>query len=139
MVWATAVALEKRSKVHAANRGAGRGLVVIADRYPQDEDIEYNEGPLLSRLKRAPSWLRRFEQRSYALARRVPPDLVFKLHVTAETVARREPDMDPLVVRQRIAALGGLTFPGARVVPVDAERPLAEVIDCVKREIWSLL
>ena len=139
MVWATVVAVEKRSKLRAANRGAGRGLVVIADRYPQDEDIEYNEAPLLSRVKRAPFWLRRFEQRSYALARHLPPDLVFKLHVTAETIAQREPDMDPLVVRQRIVALRGLAFPGARVVPVDAERPLAEVIDCVKREIWSLL
>ena len=139
MVWATAVAAEKRSKLRAAHRGASRGLVVIADRYPQNEDVGYNDGPLLPRLTHAPHWLRRFEAHAYTLAGRLPPDLVLKLEVTAETAARREPDMDPETRRQRIEAARRLTFPGVRIVRVDAERPLEEVIRSVKREIWSLL
>jgi thymidylate kinase len=139
MVWATAVAAEKRSKLRAAHRGASRGLVVIADRYPQNEDVGYNDGPLLPRLTHAPHWLRRFEAHAYTLAGRLPPDLVLKLEVTAETAARREPDMDPDTRRQRIEAARRLTFPGVRIVRVDAERPLEEVIRSVKREIWSLL
>ena len=47
--------------------------------------------------------------------------------------------MDPAVIRERIAALRRLAFPGARVVPVDAEQPLAEVLRAVKREIWNML
>ena len=139
MVWAAAVAAEKRIKLRATHRGASRGLVVIADRYPQNEDVAYNDGPLLSRLTRAPGWLRRFEARAYRLASRLPPDLVLKLEVTPETAARREPTMDPTTTRQRIASARHLAFPGARVICVDAEQPLEDVIRSIKREIWNLL
>jgi thymidylate kinase len=139
MVWATVVAVEKRIKLLAARRGANRGLVVLTDRYPQNEILGFNEGPLLTRLTRVPLWLRRFEATAYALAHRLPPDLVIKLEVTPETAARREPDMDPAVIRERIAAIPRLAFPGARVVSVSAEQPLADVIHAVKHEVWRLL
>jgi hypothetical protein len=138
-VWATVVAVEKRFKLLAARRGADRGLVVLADRYPQNEVLDFNDGPLLTRLPTAPRWLRRFEAGTYALARRLPPDLVIKLEVMPKTVARREPDMDPAVIRARIEAIPRIAFPGARVVCIDAERPLADVVHAVKHEIWRLL
>jgi thymidylate kinase len=139
MGWATIVAREKRNKLLAARRGADRGLVVITDRYPQSEIVGFNDGPLLSRLSLVPHWLRRFEAAAYALARRLPPDLVIGLDVLPETAARREPDMDPELICDRIADLRRLTFASARVVRVDAERPLTDVIRTVKREIWRLL
>jgi thymidylate kinase len=138
-VWSTVLALEKRSKLHAAHRGSARGLVVVADRYPQDENAGYNDGPLLPRLARVPQWLRRFEAGAYALARTLPPDLVIKLDAPAELLAQREPDMDRGVVRERAEALRRLSFPGARVVRVDAAQPLADVIRAVKGAIWSVL
>jgi hypothetical protein len=136
MVWAVAVAVDKRKKLAAARRGINRGLIVITDRYPQNQILGFNDGPLLTRLTVVPCWLRRFEGAAYTLARRLPPDLVIKLVVTPETAARREPNMDPAVIRERIASLQRLTFPGAHVVCVDAEQPLAEVIRAVKHEIW---
>ena len=139
MGWAGVLAVEKRIKLLAARRGAERGVLVIADRYPQDEDLTYNDGPLLIRLKWAPHWLRGFEGRAYALARRLPPDLVIKLDVTPETAATREPNMDPAVIRDRIEAARRLNFAGARVVRVDAEQPLAAVLRTVKSEIWDIL
>ena len=139
MVWAAAVAADKRKKLAAARRGTNRGLIVLTDRYPQNQIIGFNDGPLLSRLTWVPHWLRRFEDASYHLARRLPPDLAIKLVVTPETAARREPNMDPVVIRQRIAALQLLELPGARVVCVDAEQPLAEVIRAVKHEIWRVI
>lgn len=139
MVWATIVAVEKRIKLSTAHRGANRGLLVLTDRYPQNEILGFNEGPLMSRLTRVPIWLRRFEATAYSLAHRLPPDLVIKLVVTPETAARREPDMDPVVMRTRIADLPRLTFPGARVMSIDAEQPFIDVIRMVKREIWRLL
>ena len=139
LVWAAAVAAEKRLKLRAAHRAARRGLVVIADRYPQDEDLGYSDGPLLPRLTRAPRWLRLFEARSYALARRLPPDLVIALEVSPETAARREPAMQAAAVRLRIEGLGRLAFPGARLVRVSAEQPFSEEIRTIKREIWGLL
>lgn len=139
MVWAGVLAVEKRMKLVAARRGAERGLVVVADRYPQDEDLTYNDGPLLPRLRHAPRWLRAFEARSYAMARRLPPDLVIKLDVSAETAARREPDMDLPMIRKRTEALRHLAFPGAKVVRIDADQPLAAVLREVKRAIWQAL
>ncbi len=137
--WATVLAVEKRSKLRAAHRGARRGLVVIADRYPQDEIADYNDGPLLPRLARVPAWLRRFEARSYTLARRLPPDLVIKLEAPPETLALREPSMNHKVIRERVDALQRLRFPGACVVRVDAAQPLDDVLRAVKAAVWSML
>lgn len=138
-VWSTVLALEKRSKLFAAHRGSARGLVVVADRYPQDEDASYNDGPLLPRLARVPKRLRRFEAAAYALARTLPPDLVIKLDAPAEILAQREPNMDRGVVRERVEAMLRLNFPGAQVLRVDASQPLADVIRTVKRAIWNVL
>jgi thymidylate kinase len=139
MVWAVAVAVDKRKKLLAARRGTNRGLIVLTDRFPQNQIVGFNDGPLLTRLTAVPNWLRRFEGSVYDLARSLPPDLVIKLVVTPETAARREPEMDPAVIRKRIAALQQLELPGAHVVCVDAEQPLAEVIRAVKHEIWRLM
>jgi hypothetical protein len=139
MMWAAVVACEKRHKLLAARRGAARGLVIITDRYPQNEINGFNDGPLLTRLTEVPQWLRRLEMATYALVQRLPPDLVVKLDVLAETAARREPDMDPAIIRERVMDLQRLTFAGARIVRIDAEQPLFHVIRTVKREIWRLL
>jgi thymidylate kinase len=139
IIWAIVVAWEKRNKLLAMRRGANRGLVVIADRYPQNQIVDFNDGPLLARLKRVPRWLSALEKSAYSLASLLPPDLVIKLHVKPETAARREPDMDPAVIRRRIDDVKRLTFPGSRVLDVDAEQPLSDVIRAVKREIWHLL
>jgi len=139
MAWSMVVAIEKRIKLLAARRGANRGLIVLADRYPQNEILGFNDGPLLTRLMGVPHWLCRFEADTYALVHRLHPDLVIKLEVTPETAARREPTMDPTVIRERIEAIPRLAFPGAKVVTVDAEQPLADVISAVKREVWRLL
>ena len=137
--WALAVARDKRKKLVQAQRAANRGLVVIADRYPQSEIPTFNDGPLLPRLNDVPRLVRRLEARAYELAHRMPPDLVVKLKVTPETAAKREPDMNPAVIRQRVLDLDQLKLPGSRVVDVDAELPLADVIHTVKCAVWRQL
>ncbi len=139
MIWATVLAIEKRGKLLDARRGAERGLLVLTDRYPQDEISDFNDGPLLPRLNKAPHWMRRFEANAYALARRLPPDLVLKLIVTPETAARREPDMKPALIERRIESVRRLTFVGAPSVLIDAEQPLERVILAIKQEIWRIL
>jgi hypothetical protein len=138
-VWAAVVAREKRSKLLAARRGASRGLVVITDRYPQNQIIGFNDGPLLTRLAWAPSWLRAWEASAYDLAERLPPDLVIKLVASPETIARREPDMDTAVIAQRTGDLPRLTFSGASIIAINAEQPLADVIRAAKQAIWRIL
>jgi thymidylate kinase len=138
-VWALAVAMDKGKKLIAARRAAGRGLIVIADRYPQNEILGFNDGPMLARNKMVPAWLRRLEMRAYTLAQELTPDLVIKLVVKPETAMRREPEIGPAIVRERIAALQRLQFAGARIVCVDAEQSLADVMRTIRREIWRLI
>src|SRR4029077_15733631 len=68
MVWAVAVAVDKRKKLLAARRGTNRGLIVLTDRFPQNQIVGFNDGPLLTRLTAVPNWLRRFEDSVYDLA-----------------------------------------------------------------------
>lgn len=137
IVWATAVAIEKRGKLFLSRRAVARGFVVLTDRYPQSEIKNFNDGPMLHRSNYAPGWLRRFEAGVYDLAHRAAPDLLIKLHVKPETVARREPDMHPKVIRQRVDSFSELTFAADRIVSIDAERPLQDVIKKAKREVWA--
>jgi len=138
-IWALVVAREKRNKLVAARRGANRGLVVLTDRYPQNETPRFNDGPLLGRIPHAPQWLRNLENSAYSLARSLPPDLVIKLQVSPETAQSREPTIYPSIVRERIIELRHLTFSAKHVVTIDAEQPLADVIRQIKSEIWNLL
>jgi thymidylate kinase len=139
MVWASIVVIEKRRKLIAARRGASRGLIVLADRYPQNEILGFNDGPLLIRAAKLPRWIAQLETAAYARVERLAPDLVIKLEVTPETAAMREPNMNPAIIEERIAAVKQLRFHSPRVKSVDAEQPLAEVLASVKREIWRLL
>jgi thymidylate kinase len=138
-IWASVLAVEKRSKLLAARRGVSRGMVVIGDRYPQDSIPSFNDGPLLPRLTYAPQQLRAFEAKAYALAARLPPDLVVKLVVTPAVLAVREPNMQLSVIEERVKQLRQLSHPGSKVICVDAEQPLAEVVRAIKREIWAML
>jgi hypothetical protein len=138
-LWATVLAIEKRRKLTAAHRGAARGAVVVADRYPQDQLLSFNDGPLLPPLRSVPDWLRRFEARSYALARRLPPDLVIRLDATPDVLAGREPDMDRALLVARTEAVKQLVFPDVPLVAIDATAPLDEVVRRAKPEIWRRL
>lgn len=138
-LWAIVVALDKQHKLTLAQRAIRRGFIVVTDRYPQSEIESFNDGPLLYRLPQAPGWLRRLEDSVYMCASRAPPDLVIKLHVGAETLARREPDMLPALIDERVASLERLRFQGARTVDIDARAPLDEVTSAVKRAVWNVL
>jgi thymidylate kinase len=138
-VWAMAVALDKRHKLVTIQRAARRGFIVVTDRYPQNEIENFNDGPLLYRLASAPDWLRRFEQAIYMRAHRAPPDLIVKLQVGPETVQRREPDMNPALIVERLASLERLQFPGAKIIRIDARAPLEDVTAKVKQAVWNVL
>jgi hypothetical protein len=135
-IWASVLAVEKRVKIRAAHRAAARGMVVITDRFPQNEDPEFNDGPLLPRLRHVPAWLRAFEASAYALAAQLRPHLVIKLVASPELIASREPTMDPAVIRARVAAVGQLKLGGAPIKSIPASLPAVDVLRVAKGEIW---
>jgi hypothetical protein len=138
-VWAAAVALDKRTKLIAARRAALRGIVVLADRYPQSETAAFNDGALLRRLTHVPEWMRLREEAIYHAARHQPPDLVIKLVATPGTIAAREPSLEPSVIIRRLEALNRLGFGGATTVVIDAGQPREAVLRAAKAAIWNTL
>lgn len=143
-VWAVVLAREKRSKLRTAWRARNRGMLVLADRFPQTQMIGFNDGPLLSHgldhrfapFRRVARW----ELESYRLSEVYAPDLVIKLSVDQAMALERKPESGAFDVERKIAAIAGLTFPErTRVVTVDANQDLAVVLREVMRAIWSHL
>lgn len=139
-VWASLVALEKCAKLRAAHRAARRGMVVLTDRFPQNESPEFNDGPLLRRLRHVPQWLGALERSVYArAAREHRPDVLIKLIASPELIMEREPTMDPALIRARTEALGWMAFGCAHITSIPASLPAQEVLRAAKRIIWQSL
>jgi hypothetical protein len=143
-IWALALAREKVGKLRAVFRARQAGAVVICDRYPQNEIMGFNDGPLLHGWRQhRTGWRRalsRLEGRPYAQAEVHPPDLVVKLRVSAAVALVRKPDMTAPEVARRIAAIDALRFGhDTRTLLVDADAPIDAVLRAVKVGIWGAL
>ena len=142
LVWGLVLALEKRSKLRCAWRARGRGMIVICDRFPQNEVMGYNDGPLCSEwlthrwrvLRALGSW----ERSVYAWSEHNAPDLVVKLDVSEPVAAERKPDMTAEEIHRRVETVRGLCFgPATKIRHVDTDEPLDDVLRHVKRLIWE--
>lgn len=142
-IWALVLAAEKRQKLRRLFAARAAGTVLICDRWPQDEIHGFNDGPLLTawsehrwRLCRA---LAAWERVPYRTAAQRPPDLLIKLRVSAEVALHRKPDMSAAEVARRIAAVDALRCGGAPTITVDADQPLASVLEAVHRAVWEAM
>jgi hypothetical protein len=142
VLWALVLSCEKRTKLRSARRARNQGMIVLADRYPQDQVLGFNDGPLLGAWQTHPTWLRRalarWERQPYTWATQYPPDLVVKLRVSPEVAHQRKPEMPLSDFQRRVAAVESLNF-ATDVVVIDADRPADEVLYHVKRLVWELL
>lgn len=141
--WALTLAYEKRRKLRGTWRARDRGMAVVTDRFPQNQIMGFNDGPLLdkwrysdSRIKR---WLSRWERIPYQWAEAHPPDLVIRLQVDSDTALERKPEMTLESVEQRVAAIESLEFADSQVVEVDATAAMDEVEREIKRAVWEAI
>lgn len=140
-LWALTLSYEKRRKLTKMRRARNRGMVVVTDRYPQNQIQGFNDGPLLADWESADSrllrWLGRWEARPYREAERLPPDIVVKLLVDPETARERKPEMSLQALEKRVAAVESLEYPDTTVLEIDASMPLEDVERAVKRGVWE--
>lgn len=142
VLWALALALEKRSKLKSCLRARQRGMIVICDRYPQVQTLGYNDAPLLGAWLDSPSRLRRrlarIEYRVYERATQLAPDLVIRLDVPPDVAARRRPteSLQELCRRRQVVRVIRYGEP-CRLLEIDASGPLNEVVLAVKGAIWE--
>jgi thymidylate kinase len=143
-LWALVLSLEKRHRLRQVWGARNRGLIVVCDRYPQNQIMGYSDGPLLHRWKDSRSpllrMLSRWEAAPYSWAEAHPPDLVLKLHVTPEVARRRKPEMRLDELARRECAISDLRFSTVtRVRNLNADRGWDEVLLECKREVWEEL
>ena len=140
---ALAVARERRKKLKLIQAAKKKGMLVICDRYPQNQLVGYNDGPVLTNLLRCPNVLLRLlarrEAKVYQIAEENPPDIVFKLIADAALIAQRKPGKASLeTLELKIEGVRRLQFAKrCNVVTIDAGRPFADVVRSVKSDLWS--
>lgn len=109
-----------------------RGVLVVADRYPQAEIPGFRyDGPGLT-VDRTSSWLvhklAAREQKLYEWMAGYKPALVIRLNIDADTAHQRKPDHSLSELRDKISVMPRLAFNGARVCEIDARAPYADVL-----------
>jgi len=143
-VWALVLSLEKRGKLRLVRKARNQGVIIIADRFPQNQVKGFNDGPLLDQWSDHP-WplfrlLARWEAMPYRWATMNPPDLVFKLDVDPLVAAKRKPDIDIDTAKSKMEAVRSFKFPEqTRVNEIDACLPIEDISLTVKQMIWKAL
>ena len=143
VLWALILAKEKLHKIQKAFRSRNRGMVVITDRYPQNQIKGYNDGPLLDDLKNLTglwNYAWRMESIIYNKILMSQPDLVVKLDVTLEAALERKKNTPPNMVLKKIKAVQQQNFTlQTKVVTIDGTVPLGQVSHAVKKAVWESL
>ncbi|MBK0401921.1 hypothetical protein I5M27_02925 [Adhaeribacter sp. BT258] len=137
------VAHEKSSNLNRMQKARAKGMLVICDRFPQNQLMGYNDGPLLHHLRNSgnPIFKRiaAYEARVYARAENTPPDAIIKLIADAEVVEARKPGETSLEkLETKIAGIKKLQFgKSCKTITIDATQPLQQVLTSVKQNIWE--
>jgi thymidylate kinase len=144
ILWSWSVVREKEARLRQAQRARNLGKVAICDRYPQAQIMALGDGPLLSHWNGHPwGWLRsaaKWELAAYQRMEAVVPDVVIKLDVSPEVSASRKQDVSLDSLARRVEVVNRVQFAGeARIVHLDANRPLEQVLLEVKRTVWEAL
>lgn len=139
------VGYDRHRRYQLAKREAGKGSVVIFDRFPFQAPLDGPEIHLIDngRLNPISRTLSRMEQNLYRKFEYV--DLLILLNVTPETSLQRKPDHPRETIQAKNIALDEVQSRLAKEpeprnwVVIDAERSLDDVLLHVKRLVWAAL
>ena len=79
------------------------------------------------------------EHEERLLSRVQRPDALIVLNVDPEVSLQRSPDHDPHSINEKVAAINAMDRATIDHVDVDANLPLDEVMERVRRAVWSRL
>jgi thymidylate kinase len=142
LLWQLVTASDRRRQHRRARSLAGRGYVVICDRFPLDQ-VRLMDGPRttwvpteeLSPLARR---IVAAEQRAYAGFS--DPDLLLVLRVDPDTAVARKQGVDPAdFVRPRSAEVFAADWGATDALVLDASRPAADVLAEARAAVWANL
>lgn len=119
-----------------------RGLITLTDRYPQEQIPGAYDGTVFPANVPGSafvSWLRGLEKKAFHWMASVKPDLVIKLNVDLDVACARKPDHRREALERKIAITPQLTFNGANIVNIDANKPLKEVIADAEKAVGDYM
>jgi thymidylate kinase len=119
-------------------------MIVVCDRFPQNQVYGFMDGPLLSPWLNHRSWWRRalarWERVPYDSAQTHPPDLIIRLDVSPEVAAGRKADMGFDEIRRRAAVAQAVRYPTqAQLAMLDATGSFDDVLLAAKNLIWDAI
>jgi len=141
LILAVSLASEKKSKLNQVKKAKERGAIVITDRYPQVQNIGFNDGPIVPRADENSSFIKiyitSYIYRCYNYSSIIKPDLVVKLvGDPAELYLRRSDEMSKEDIAFKQEGVVGLDFDKTtKVLEVDACFSKEEVTKKIMSEI----
>lgn len=140
------VEINNNKKIRIMNRYRLNGGISIMDRYPQIELVGKNDGPKIVEYRETfenkgliDRFIRR-EAKALSIVRKVKPDVVFRLNISAETSMHRKPEQDNIdEFRKKADDLKNITFQEARIIEIDAQQPYDQELLSIKSVLWSLI
>jgi thymidylate kinase len=140
LLWQLVTASDRRRQHRRVRRLAGRGSLVVCDRFPLDQ-VTLMDGARTHWVPTdgAPTLARRLvaaERRAYASI--APPDLLLVLRVDPDTAVARKVGVDPAAfVRPRSAEVFTADWDASGAVVLDASRPAADVLAEARAAVWA--
>ena len=140
VLWQLVTASDRRRQHRRVRRLAGRGFLVVCDRFPLDQ-VTLMDGARTRWVPTdgSPALARRLvaaEQRAYASI--APPDLLLVLRVDPDTAVARKVGVDPAdFVRPRSAEVFTADWNATGAVVLDASRPAADVLADARAAVWA--
>jgi thymidylate kinase len=139
-VWHWLIARDRMRLYTRARRLAGRGQIVVSDRFPL-ATITRMDGPRTGSVTAGEqTWPARwFAAREQAIYRAIrPPDVLIVLRVDPEVAVARRPEQDPLFVRHRAEEIWSATWGPAATV-IDAGQLPEVVAEEAIAAVWRRL
>lgn len=119
-----------------------KGFIVLTDRFPQIQVPGGYDGtvfPVNAPGNAIVKWLARQELAAFKWMAAQKPDLVIKLNVDLDVACARKPDHNPESLARKIAITPQLTFEGAQLIDIDANKPLEDVIHIAEKAISEFM
>lgn len=142
ILWALALAREKKIKCKKITKAKNRGIIVLSDRFPQTNIVGYNDGPLLSNYKNSKNILFKnlanWEEKIYSDCFKNTPDLVIKMTVDENIALQRKPEMNIEEIKDKKEAVNLIDL-GCKEVEIDTSVIPNNAVGDALKSIWGII
>lgn len=140
IIHAIILANEKKKKFKKIAKAKRNGLIVISDRFPQNEISGYNDGPKLQHWLNNDNTLKNkiatWEHNIYNMGEKISPDVIIKLEVNKETAKKRKPETPTSMIIKKINAVNKIQISkSASIKKVNTQNSF----EITKKEIRNII